>query len=114
VRDGKEVEAINYVFCNDEYLLGINQEYLRHDTLTDIITFELSGPGQPLLADIFISVERVRENAANFKVSFLSEIRRVIFHGVLHLAGYKDKKKEDKKRMREKEAECLQDFISFT
>lgn len=108
--EGKEVEALNYIFCNDEYLLTINKQYLNHDTLTDIITFELSPEGQPLVADIYISVERVRENAKAFNTSFGNELLRVVFHGALHLAGYKDKKAEQAELMRSKEEEYLQAF----
>lgn len=106
-REGKTIEAINYVFCSDAYLLEMNQQYLKHDTLTDIITFELSPSGHPLLSDIYISVERVRENAATFGTSFQRELHRVIFHGALHLIGYKDKKKEQAQQMRGKEEEWL-------
>jgi probable rRNA maturation factor len=105
--EGKEIEAINYIFCDDAYLLQMNQQYLEHDTLTDIITFELSAQRQPLLSDIFISVERVRENASLFHTSFSKELHRVIFHGALHLAGYKDKKHKEQTRMREKENEWM-------
>jgi probable rRNA maturation factor len=106
-KEGKAVETINYIFCNDAYLLEMNQTYLNHDTLTDIITFELSGKGEPVVADIFISIERIRENASAFNVPFQEELLRVIFHGALHLAGYKDKRKADTKRMREKEEAYL-------
>ena len=97
-KEGKGVEAINYIFCDDAYLLQVNQQYLNHNTHTDIITFELSPKGQPLIADIYISVERVKENAAAFHTSFIKELHRVIFHGALHLAGYKDKKVEENER----------------
>jgi len=94
---------LNYIFCTDKALLEINREYLKHDYYTDIITFELSGKGQPVEADIFISVDRVRDNARVHKSSFKSELHRVIFHGALHLCGYRDKSKPDQKAMREKE-----------
>jgi rRNA maturation RNase YbeY len=99
----KEVETINYIFCKDEYLLSLNVEYLNHDTYTDIITFFYSNEGQPVTSDIYISIERVRENAEKFDISFKNELLRVIFHGALHLCGYKDKKPGEKKLMREKE-----------
>lgn len=108
LKEDKEIEAINYIFCDDDYLLSINQQYLRHDTLTDIVTFELSVKDQPLLSDIYISVERIKENASIFNVSFNKELHRVVFHGALHLAGYKDKKKNDQKIMRRKENEWLE------
>jgi rRNA maturation RNase YbeY len=93
---------INYIFCDDDYLLDINQKYLNHDTLTDIISFDYSV-GKELHGDIYISVERVKENAKDFEVDFKDEIRRVMVHGVLHYCGYKDKSEEDKKLMRSKE-----------
>ena len=105
-----EVEAINYIFCNDEYLLNINRDYLKHDTYTDIITFDLSEPGRSLIADIFISVQRVKENAKTLNHFFSEELRRVIFHGALHLAGYKDKSVLEQKRMREMEEDWLKAY----
>jgi rRNA maturation RNase YbeY len=102
-KEGKQVDSINYIFCKDEYLLSLNVEYLNHDTYTDIITFFYSEKDQPVISDIYISIERVRENAEKFKTSFKNELMRVIFHGALHLCGYKDKKQEEQKLMREKE-----------
>ena len=109
--EGKKIERINYVFCDDAYLLEINKQYLNHDTLTDIITFELSADGGALVSDIYISVERVKENARLFRVKFTDELLRVIFHGALHLAGYKDKRKADMSVMRKKEDEWLQQYL---
>ena len=109
-KEGKTVEAINYIFCDDDYLLQMNQQYLEHDTFTDIITFELSPKGQPLVSDIYISVERVKENAATFKTRFTEELLRVIFHGALHLAGYKDKTTEQSDLMRRMENEWLERY----
>jgi len=94
---------LNYVFCSDEYLHKINVEYLDHDTLTDIITFDNSEEDQTIEGDIFISVERVQDNAEKYKVSEFNELNRVLAHGLLHLSGYKDKSDSDKKLMREKE-----------
>lgn len=108
--NGKK-EHINFIFCDDAYLLNINKEYLQHDTYTDIITFDLSTKPNQLLADIFISVERVAENAEKFKIDYEQELRRVMVHGVLHLLGYKDKSKKDQEHMRAKENEYLQKFI---
>ena len=102
-KENKRTDAINYIFCSDEYLLTINKQYLNHDTLTDIITFELSPKGQPLVADIFISVERVKDNAKQYAVAFQQELMRVVFHGALHLCGYKDKIASEKILMRKKE-----------
>ncbi|WP_293891873.1 rRNA maturation RNase YbeY [Flavobacterium sp.] len=100
---------INYIFCDDDYLLEINQQYLGHDTLTDIISFDYSI-GNELHGDIFISIERVRENTIDFNVDFEDELKRVIVHGVLHYCGYKDKSEEDEKLMRQKEEEKMSMF----
>ena len=109
VSENKKEGEINYIFCDDEYLLEINQQYLDHDTLTDIISFDYSV-GNELHGDIFISVERVRENANDFKVSFEEELRRVMIHGVLHYCGYKDKSEVDEQTMRVKEDEKIKMF----
>jgi probable rRNA maturation factor len=96
------LEEINYIFCDDDYLHKLNVEFLNHDTLTDIISFDYSV-GKIIQGDIFISVERVKENASDFEVPFLEELHRVIIHGVLHYCGYKDKTPKDSLLMREKE-----------
>ena len=101
------VKEINFIFCNDEYLHKINLEYLNHDTYTDIISFDYSV-GRELYGDIFISVERVRENAKIFLESFDLEFFRVISHGVLHLLGYKDKEVKDKEVMKIKEDKYIE------
>jgi rRNA maturation RNase YbeY len=100
--ENKTEGEINYVFCDDDYLHKINLEYLQHDDLTDIISFDYSV-GNELHGDIFISVERVRENAIEFQVEFDNELKRVMAHGVLHYAGYKDKTENDSEIMRNKE-----------
>lgn len=97
---------INYIFCDDEYLLNINVEYLNHDTYTDIISFDYSV-GNLLQGDIFVSTERVAENALNFNVPFENELKRVLSHGILHYCGYKDKSESDVKEMRQKEDEKI-------
>jgi probable rRNA maturation factor len=104
--ENKKEGEINYIFCDDEYLHKINVDYLDHDDLTDIISFDYSV-GNELHGDIFISVERVRENAVDFNVSFDEEVKRVMAHGVLHYAGYKDKSEEDSQIMRNKENEKI-------
>jgi probable rRNA maturation factor len=109
-KQDKPVEAINYIFCSDEYLLELNQSHLQHDTYTDIITFDLSSPGGPLTADIYISVERVRENAVSFKTSFRDELLRVMFHGALHLLGFKDKTPSESTQMRKLEDSWIAAF----
>jgi rRNA maturation RNase YbeY len=98
----KILGEINYIFCDDDYLLEKNQTYLNHDTYTDIITFDYSEENS-VSGDIFISIERLKENARKFAVPFDTELRRVMIHGVLHLIGYKDKSDKEKKLMREKE-----------
>ena len=107
--ENKKEGDINYIFCDDDYLVLINQQYLAHDTLTDIISFDYSV-GNELHGDIFISIERVRENAQDFKVSFEEELKRVMVHGILHYCGYKDKSSEDEIMMREKENEKIKLF----
>ena len=107
--ENKKEGEINYIFCDDDYLLEINQQYLNHDTLTDIISFDYSI-GNELHGDIFISTERVRENATDFKVSFDEELKRVLVHGVLHYCGYKDKTVKDENTMRLKEDEKIKMF----
>ncbi len=98
----KKIGYVNYIFCDDAYLLEINQQYLQHDTYTDIITFDYCE-GDVLNGDIFISVERVRENAQQYLVTFQEELVRVMAHGILHLCGYKDKKKAEAEEMRKQE-----------
>ena len=105
-----KLEKINYVFCSDEYLLKINQQYLRHETLTDIITFPLSETGKPVAAEIYISLPRIRENAKIFGTKYENELLRVMIHGALHLCGYKDKKKSEQLQMRAKENYYLSQF----
>ena len=105
----KNEGEINYIFCDHDYLLEINQQYLDHDTLTDIISFDYSV-GNELHGDIFISIERVKDNAADFNVSFDEELKRVMAHGVLHYCGYKDKSESDERLMREKEEEKMKMF----
>lgn len=105
-RRGKSVGNINYLFCDDEYLLGVNRQYLQHDTYTDIITFDYVAGGL-VSGDIMISVERVGENAIGFGVPFEQELHRVIVHGVLHLLGQGDKSEAEAAEMRRQEEEAL-------
>lgn len=107
--EGKTLEDLSYVFCDDAYLLKINQDYLDHDTYTDIISFDYSM-GNSLLGEIYISTERVKENAEDFEVDFEEELLRVLAHGILHLCGYKDKSEEEAKIMRQKEDEKIAMF----
>jgi len=101
-QEGKRILELTYVFCSDDYLLQINQEYLNHDTLTDIVTFDNSEDPNKIEGDIFISIDRVKENGDALGTKE-TELGRVMVHGLLHLLGYKDKKKEDKVLMTEKE-----------
>ena len=107
----KDVQLV-YVFCDDDYLVEINMDYLNHATLTDIITFDLSEEPETMQGEVYISTERVRENAGKYKVTYEMELHRVIFHGALHLCGFKDKKKADKERMRQEEDLCLSQFFN--
>ena len=107
--EGKKEGDINYIFCDDDYLHKLNVEYLEHDTLTDVISFDYSM-GNELHGDIFISVERVADNAKDFGVTFADELQRVIVHGILHYCGYKDKSPEEEAIMRTKEEEKIQLF----
>lgn len=106
-KEGFELGELNYIFCNDEYLHKINVEFLQHDTLTDIISFDYTL-GKEVGGDIFISTERVKDNANDFNTAFENELHRVIIHGVLHYMKYKDKTEEEKELMRSKENECLE------
>jgi rRNA maturation RNase YbeY len=106
VSENKKEGEINYIFCDDDYLHKINVEYLDHDTLTDIISFDYCI-GNELHGDIFVSVERVRDNAQDFNVTFEEELKRVLVHGVLHYCGYKDKSEADEQLMRQKEEEKI-------
>ena len=101
-----KVGDINVIFCEDEYLHKLNVDYLKHDTLTDIISFDYSV-GKELHGDVYISIERVYENAKDYQVSFADELHRVIIHGILHYCGYKDKSDEDTKEMRSRENRYL-------
>lgn len=102
-RESVKIDFLNYIFCSDPYLLDINKKYLAHDYFTDIITFESSEEEGVLSGDIFISVDRAKENAKEYKVSLEEEIQRLIIHGLLHLIGYKDGNDEEKLIMRKKE-----------
>jgi len=106
-QEGIEFSEIQYVFCTDEYLIKLNQRYLQHDTYTDILTFTLSLPNEPIVSEIYISIERVQENALIIKVPFMEELSRVMIHGLLHLSGYNDGTDEEKKEMRKKEDHYL-------
>lgn len=103
----RAISEINYIFCSDTYLLELNQRFLKHNTLTDIITFDNTEEGKDINGEIYISIDRIKENAFSLKTDFEDELHRVIIHGVLHLVGYTDKKKSEKAIMRKKEEAFL-------
>ena len=112
--DTKKVQ-LTYIFCTDSYLLQLNQQYLHHDTFTDIITFDLCEPPKYLIAgEMYISIDRIKENAKEFNTQYTDELHRVLFHGVLHLCGFKDKTKEDQVIMRSQEDACLLNYKKET
>lgn len=98
-----DFKSVNYVFCKDDYLLNLNQKYLNHDTLTDILTFTYSDTSLPIISEIYISIERVEYNAQSLNVNYDVELRRIMIHGILHLCGYEDGTRKQKALMREKE-----------
>ena len=105
--EGRRVKNLNYIFCSDEYLLQINKNHLKHNFYTDIITFNLSQTPAEMIGEIYISIDRVKDNATLLDVTIKEELHRVIFHGVLHLCGYKDKSPKHKKEMRAAEDRYL-------
>jgi probable rRNA maturation factor len=111
-KERTRLDELNYIFCSDEYLLDINRNYLQHDDYTDIITFDLSDESGMVKGEIYISIDRVKENARIFSVPLQQELRRVIFHGALHLCGYKDKSNKDIQAMRTAENKYLSYFLS--
>lgn len=111
-KEKTKLEQLQYIFCSDDYLLEINRQHLQHNYYTDIITFDLSENPNAVIGEIYISVDRVKDNALNYKVSFKQELLRVIFHGALHLCGHKDKTKKDQVLMRKAEDKYLQYFLS--
>jgi probable rRNA maturation factor len=106
-KEGRRLQSLNYIFCSDDYLLGVNRKFLDHNFYTDILSFDLSEPGQPINAEIYISVDRVKDNSLNYSSTFKKELHRVIFHGALHLCGYKDKKAAESKIMRKMEEKYI-------
>src|SRR5688500_11535029 len=110
-KEKKQLEKLNYVFCTDNALRALNKEFLGHHTLTDIITFPLSPHGIPIVADVYISIDLVAENAGLHYVSFKEELHQIIFHGALHLCGYDDKTKKSKGEMRRMEELCLSHYF---
>jgi len=111
-KENKTLGSLNYIFCSDSYLLTINKKYLNHNYYTDILTFPLSVSNQAISADIYISIDRIKENASYFQTTIHQELHRVIFHGALHLCGYNDKSKRQISLMRKKEDEYLSFYIN--
>ena len=110
-KEGLTIETLQYIFCSDKFLLGINKFYLQHDYYTDIISFDLSETKGKLIGEVYISIDRVKDNAKTHKNSFKEELLRVIFHGALHFCGYKDKKPADIKKMRAQEDRWLKSYL---
>jgi rRNA maturation RNase YbeY len=108
----KRLFSLNYIFCSDDYLLEINKTHLQHNYYTDIITFDLSDTPGEIIGEIYISIDRVRDNAGTLGVSIKQELHRVIFHGALHLCGYKDKMQKHAKEMRVAEDRCLDRYFN--
>ena len=111
IQEKKGLGNLSYIFCSDKHLLGINKEFLNHDFYTDVITFDLSSSKNIIEAEVYISIDRIKENAKNESVSFTEELHRVIFHGALHLCGYKDKKNIDIVQMRLAERAYLKSYF---
>jgi probable rRNA maturation factor len=112
IKERQRLDSINYIFCSDKAVLEINKKYLNHDFYTDVITFDLSKNDEAITAEVYISIERIRDNAKQIGISIKSELHRVLFHAALHLCGYNDKKKEDKKIMKKKEDELLAKYFT--
>ena len=106
-KERKRLGELDYIFVSDNRLLEINREFLQHDDFTDIISFPLSSPGEPIAGEIYISVDRIRENAREYGISIRTELLRVIFHGALHLCGYGDKTPPEQRKMRQLEEKYL-------
>ena len=111
LNEKKKLSHLSYIFCSDKYLLGINNDFLKHDFYTDVITFDLSTTKNEIEAEVYLSTDRIKDNARQLGVSFNEELHRVIFHGALHLCGYKDKKKTNKQQMRSAENKYLKQYF---
>jgi probable rRNA maturation factor len=105
--EGKKISFVSYIFCSDEYLLSINQEYLKHDELTDTISFTFSEKREPVVGEVYISIERIKENAIIFNCTAGKELHRVVFHSTLHLCGHRDDSKQMKDKIRRLEDKLL-------
>jgi probable rRNA maturation factor len=112
VAEKKTLGSLSYIFCSDNHLLNINKDFLKHDFFTDVITFDLSSGKDNIEGEVYLSSDRIKENAKELGVSFKEELHRVMFHGALHLCGYKDKKQRDIKTMRAMEDKHLKSYFS--
>ena len=112
VIEKKKLDNLSYIFCSDNHLLNVNKDFLKHDFFTDVITFDLSSGKDKIEGEVYISIDRIKENAKELGTSFKEELHRVMFHGALHLCGYKDKKPSDIKTMRAKENKYLESYFS--
>jgi len=112
IAEKKQLGSISYVFCSDEHLLGMNKDFLKHDFYTDVITFDLSADKGVIEGEVYLSVDRIKDNAKAMGFSFAEELHRVIFHGALHLCGYTDKRPADIKTMRTKEDKYLRLYFN--
>jgi rRNA maturation RNase YbeY len=110
--ESQSLDSINYIFCSDRAILEINKKYLNHDFYTDVITFDLSPDNKAISAEVYISIERIRDNAKQLGLSIKSELHRVLFHAALHLCGYNDKKKKDREIMRKRENDLLGKYFN--
>lgn len=111
-QENKVLNGITFIFCSDEYLLDINNQFLKHDFYTDVITFDLSSENRGgIQGEVYLSIDRIKDNAKELNILFIKELHRVVFHGALHLCGYKDKKKEEIAKMRFKEEEYLKMYF---
>ena len=113
-KHGIQVQSLQYVFCSDQYLLDINKSYLKHDYYTDIISFDLSETKDAFIGEVYISVDRVKDNSKTHQTAFTEELLRVIFHGALHFCGFKDKKPADVKEMRAQENRWLKSYLKYS
>lgn len=111
-REKKKLGSLSYIFCSDKHLLGINKEFLKHDFYTDVITFDLSSSKNEIEAEVYLSIDRIKDNAKHADTSFTEEIHRVMFHGALHLCGYKDKKNNEIIKMRQAEKKYLDMYFN--
>lgn len=109
----KKIKSVQVIFCSDEYLLEMNRQFLKHDYYTDILTFNLAGPDQPIEAELYISIDRIRDNAQALKEPFLREVHRVLFHGILHLCGLNDKTAAERRKMRREESVLLRRYFGY-